>query len=112
MIYYHLGIVNSGIMVVTLLLFSILTSLLYLRFGLLSAIGIHFAWNSLQYNIFSLNPRFVGLLDVDHISSSIISGGSFGPEAGLLMWVVLGVVIVVTLKTGSKKMSLKRERTI
>ena len=119
MIYYDLGMINSGIMVVTLLLFSILTSLLFLRFGLLSAIGIHFAWNSLQYNIFSLNPRFVGLLDVDHISSSIISGGSFGPEAGLLMWVVLGVGIVVMLKTGSqkmlmdnKKMSLKRERTI
>jgi membrane protease YdiL (CAAX protease family) len=95
--YYHVSITNGGIIVITMMLFSVLASLLYLRFGLLSAVGMHFSWNSMQYNIFSLQPRFTGLLDVDYTSASIISGGSFGPEAGLLIWVVLLIGIVALL---------------
>jgi len=69
--------------------FSLLTPLLYLIYGLLSAIGIHFGWNVMQYHEFSLRPRFIGLLDIKYTSESIIAGGTLGQEAGLVGEAVL-----------------------
>jgi hypothetical protein len=44
----------------------------------------------MQYHVFSLQPRFTGLLDIKCTSESIISGVTLGPEAGLL-----GVAVLV-----------------
>ncbi|MCD4815392.1 MAG: hypothetical protein K8R06_03205 [Methanosarcinales archaeon] len=55
----------------------------------MSAIGIHFGWNVMQYHEFSLQPRFIGLLDIKYTSESIIAGGTLGQEAGLVGEAVL-----------------------
>jgi len=71
---------------------------LYLISGLLLAIGIHFGWNVMQYHVFSLQPRFTGLLDIKYTSESIISGVTLGPEAGLLgVAVPVGGIVLILM---------------
>ena len=96
-------------MVITLLTFSLLTPLLYLVSGLLSAIGIHFGWNVMQYHVFSLQPRFKGLLDIKYTSKSIIAGGTLGQEAGLLGVAVLvgGIVLILMIRSQYKNQFIK-----
>jgi len=43
----------------------------------------------MQYHEFSLQPRFIGLLDIKYTSESIIAGGTLGQEAGLVGEAVL-----------------------
>jgi len=71
-----------------------------LSFGLLSALGIHFGWNVMQYHAFSLQPRFTDLLDIKYTSVSIIAGGTLGQEAGLLGIAVLvgGIVLILMIR--------------
>lgn len=95
MVYYKIDPLHIGIMAVTLLLFSVLASQLYLRFGLLSAIGVHFSWNVMQYHIMSMQSRSIGLLDVEYLSGEWLTGGNLGPEAGLLGILVLAVCVVL-----------------
>lgn len=93
-IYYRIAPEHGIIMFTTLLLFSVIASQLYLKFGLLSAIGVHFSWNVMQYYIFTMQSRSAGLLDVEYLSSMVVSGGGHGPEAGLLGVIVLAAGIV------------------
>lgn len=101
MIFHQMGPLHSGIMATVVLLFSVLASLLYLRYGLLSAVGLHLGWNAFQYNVFSMQSRFEGLLEVDYASWGILfSGGELGPEAGILGMIVMtaGVLVLLNLK--------------
>jgi membrane protease YdiL (CAAX protease family) len=66
------------------------------------ACGIHSAWNFAQGNLFGfevsgLNVEVGSLLDLNLKGNSLISGGSFGPEAGLCATFVLLVGILVIL---------------
>jgi uncharacterized protein len=75
-----------------------LLALLSLRWGLLSAIGFHFAWNFLQYNVYGLGlgGEFSSLLRLTGVGNILLNGGEFGPEASLpglvVVLVTLGVV--------------------
>jgi len=54
----------------------------------------------MQYHVFSLQPRFTGLLDIKYTSESIIAGGTPGQEAGLLGVAVLvdGIVLILMIR--------------
>ena len=68
--------------------------------NLWGACGIHAAWNWAQGNIFGLevsgNTTGVGsLVKMKLIGSNIITGGEFGPEAGLGVTTILVLAIIV-----------------
>ncbi|NOR48639.1 MAG: hypothetical protein GQ533_11445 [Methanosarcinaceae archaeon] len=73
------------------------------------AIGIHFGWNVMQYHVFSLQLRFTRLLDIKYTSENIISGGTQGPEAGLLGVAVPvgGIVLILMIKFQYKNQFIK-----
>ncbi|MEG2787210.1 MAG: type II CAAX endopeptidase family protein [Romboutsia sp.] len=68
------------------------------------ACGIHSAWNFAQGNLFGfevsgLNISVGSLFDFNLTGNNFISGGSFGPEAGLCssFVLILGIMIIVLL---------------
>ena len=63
----------------------------------------------MQYHVYSLQPRFTGLLDIKYTFESIISGGALGPEARLLGVVVLvgGIVLILMIKFQYKNQFIK-----
>ncbi len=73
----------------------------YVKTGSLALpVGIHFAWNFTQAQIFGLNVSgftpLVSIMKVKVNDNSLLTGGSFGPEGGLfiLVSVVLGLFLV------------------
>ena len=71
-------------------------------------IGIHIGWNFFEGVVFGFP---VSGLEISHIMHNtmhgpeIITGGKFGPEAGLILipGLVLGVIIVSLYSRGRKK---------
>lgn len=68
------------------------------------ACGIHSAWNFAQGNLFGfevsgLDINVGSLFDFNLTGNSLISGGSFGPEAGLCstLILILGIIIILFL---------------
>ncbi|CEP81244.1 type II CAAX endopeptidase family protein [Paraclostridium sordellii] len=68
------------------------------------ACGIHSAWNFAQGNLFGfevsgINVSIGSLLDLNLKGNPFISGGNFGPEAGLCSTVVLllGIILIFYL---------------
>lgn len=89
-IYFGLDIQRLTIAFMVVGLLGAIASIIYLNYGLLSAITFHFAWNFLQYNIFNLNRSEQGIMKTSYTGMNLLTGGSFGPEAG-----VLGLIIVI-----------------
>jgi membrane protease YdiL (CAAX protease family) len=88
-IYYGLD-TSRGIVAFSVIgLLGAIAAIIYLKYGLMSAIGFHFAWNFLQYNIFALSDIHLGLIKSRYMEPSIITGGNYGPEAG-----ILGLIVV------------------
>lgn len=76
-------------------------------------IGLHFAWNFTQAQIFGLNvsgfPPMVSLIKTTYLSKIEISGGNFGPEGGIviLLSVIMGLfmIFMISYKNKSKKIN-------
>lgn len=109
---------NPGINYVAMLnivLVGILLGLIVINTGSLwVACGIHSAWNFAQGNIFGLqvsgNDVGVGsIVDLNLVGNEFITGGQFGPEAGMVCSFVILVLIVIVLFL-SKRDSLKNIR--
>ncbi len=86
---------NTIIMFATIIAAGILLSLLYLAGGLKMSCGFHFSWNFFQYHIFSLRGGF-GIFGLTAANPEF-TGGSAGPEAGLLGFFVLVIGILIFL---------------
>ncbi|MDO9096955.1 MAG: CPBP family intramembrane metalloprotease [Candidatus Methanoperedens sp.] len=86
---------NTIIMFATIIAAGILLSLLYLAGGLKMSCGFHFSWNFFQYHIFSLRDGF-GIFGLTAAYPEF-TGGSAGPEAGLLGLFVLVIGILIFL---------------
>lgn len=74
--------------------------------GLWLPIGIHWAWNFTEGNIFGFNvsgtPESVRLFVPEISGPDLLTGGRFGPEASIVA-VLLGIALtIVFLKTGRK----------
>jgi membrane protease YdiL (CAAX protease family) len=85
---------NIIIMLLTIAIAEILLALCYLYDGLSMSIGFHFTWNFFQYHVYSLRQDFGGILKITS-DNQLITGGSFGPEAGLLGLVVVILAFIV-----------------
>lgn len=85
---------NIIIMLLTIAVAEILLALCYLYDGLSMSIGFHFTWNFFQYHVYSLRQDFGGILKIAS-DNQLITGGSFGPEAGLLGLIVVILAFVV-----------------
>ena len=69
--------------------------------------GMHTAWNFAQGNIFGfevsgINVQVCSIFDLNLVGNDVISGGVFGPEAGLISTFVLLVGIVIVLMLDKK----------
>jgi membrane protease YdiL (CAAX protease family) len=96
-IYSGLDIQRLTIAFMVIGLLGAIASIIYLNYGLLSAITFHFAWNFLQYNIFNLN-RGQGIMKTSYTGMNMLTGGSFGPEAGLLGLIIVMLALIVLIK--------------
>ncbi len=82
--------------VLNLLLVSFLFGIIFVRFGLLAAIGFHYGWNLMQWPIlgYPMYHRNVGrLLQTKALKREWLSGGEFGPEYSVIATIVLGIFI-------------------
>ncbi len=91
-----IGKENVIIMLFTITIAEILLALCYLYGGLSMSIGFHFTWNFFQYHVYSLRQDFGGILKIipEH---ELITGGAFGPEAGLLGMFIVTLALVIVL---------------
>ncbi|MDQ0191272.1 CPBP family intramembrane metalloprotease [Alicyclobacillus cycloheptanicus] len=79
-------------------LVTIVFGLVYLQFGLVAAIGVHYGWNLMQWPIlgYPMYGRQVGRwLSTRATGPEWVSGGEFGPEYSVVASVLLGICIVV-----------------
>ncbi|WP_343337629.1 hypothetical protein TPELB_26130 [Terrisporobacter petrolearius] len=109
---------NPGINYVAMLnivLVGILLGLIVINTGSLwVACGIHSAWNFAQGNIFGFqvsgNDVGIGsIVDLNLVGNEFITGGQFGPEAGMVCsFVILALIVIMLFLT--KRDSLKNIR--
>jgi membrane protease YdiL (CAAX protease family) len=92
----------SRLAYVNLFLFGTFMSIIYIKIkNLWMGIGYHTAWNYFQGPIFGF---FVSGNNTDSIyriklvNPNIINGGSFGPEGGLIVTILLVISIFITCK--------------
>jgi membrane protease YdiL (CAAX protease family) len=98
----HLGNPNVKTMgLVNIFLVGLLFSYMYIRTkSLWMPIGYHFTWNYFQGNVFGFpvsgTTQSKGIYNIEAVNENILTGGSFGPEAGILATVVIiiGAVVV------------------
>ncbi len=101
---------NQGISLVAyinLFLFGVFMAGIYIKTkNLWMCIGYHTAWNYFQGPIFGFSVSGAetdSLYNARVISSNIINGGSFGPEGGLVVTMVLVISILITYKFSSHR---------
>lgn len=107
----HLGNPNVNyIAVLNIILVGLFYGLYVIKSNDLWAVcGMHSAWNFAQGNLFGfevsgLNVEVGSLIDLNLVGNDFISGGSFGPEAGLGATIVLlaGIAIIYILDKKGK----------
>jgi membrane protease YdiL (CAAX protease family) len=102
MLSFGAGPLSGAIAMANITAAGALLALLALRWGLLSAMGFHFAWNFLQYSVFGLglSGEFASLLRLSQGGNVLLTGGEYGPEASLagtvVIFATLGIVWYVS----------------
>jgi membrane protease YdiL (CAAX protease family) len=90
--------VSAAIALVTITAAGATLALLTMRWGLLSAMGFHFAWNFLQYSVFGIGlaGEFSSIVRLTGVGDILLNGGQYGPEASLpglaVILLTLGIV--------------------
>ncbi|SNQ60170.1 conserved membrane hypothetical protein [Candidatus Methanoperedens nitroreducens] len=100
-VYYRLDVSREIIALAVVGMIGVLLAMLYLAYGLMSTIGFHFAWNFLQYNVFALALTQPGLMDSRILKTNFLTGGSYGPEAGIMGFVVVFFALIIFIKKHS-----------
>lgn len=98
----HLGNPNvKTIGLFNIFLVGLLFSYMYIKTkSLWMPIGYHFTWNYFQGNVFGFpvsgTTQSKGFYNIAAVKENILTGGSFGPEAGILttLVIVIGVAVV------------------
>lgn len=98
----HLGNPNVNLVaILNIILVGLFFGLYVMKTNDLWAVcGMHSAWNFAQGNIFGfevsgLNVQVGTLVDLNLVGNDIVSGGVFGPEAGLCATIILITSILV-----------------
>jgi hypothetical protein len=104
----HVG--NNGfnvVSIISLILFSILLSLLFLKADNIWICGaLHSAWNFTQSYLFGFNVSGIDTSSILHFGQTtpnIINGGVYGPEAGLISLVITFLAIIFVWKVDINK---------
>lgn len=87
------SLAESAIALVSIFVASLLLTFLFVRWGLLAAIGFHFTWNLLQYNVFGFS-YLDSVLQLTKTGSTLLTGGIFGPEASIPGLIVVTATLV------------------
>lgn len=82
------------IMLLTIAVAEVLLAICYIYDGLSMSIGFHFTWNYFQYHVYSLRQDFGGILKITS-EHQLVTGGTFGPEAGLLGLLVVTLALII-----------------
>lgn len=105
---------NAGISFlsyVNLFLFALLAMYMTIKSGnLWMSIGFHITWNYFEGNVFGFlvsGNNANGLYTVKNTTTNIINGGSFGPEGGLAVTLVLALCAIFIWKFYNPKSSVK-----
>lgn len=90
----------SLISTVNIIFAGVVLGIPYLVTGKLAIpVGLHAAWNFFQGGIFGFpvsgSPHRSALLQIRETGPNLITGGSFGPEAGLMG--IMGLILIVIL---------------
>ncbi|VVB87315.1 CAAX protease self-immunity [uncultured archaeon] len=104
-IYYGLGFSNGIIAFAVVGMLGAVLGMLYVKQGLKAAIGFHFAWNFFQYNIFTMSYTQPGLFKSAYTGSGLLTGGSYGPEAGIPGLILIFFILVIFIKRYSKSLN-------
>ncbi|HEU5138445.1 MAG TPA: type II CAAX endopeptidase family protein [Bacillales bacterium] len=96
----HLGNPNASVVALAnIFIVGLLFAFMYIKTGnLWMPIGFHISWNYFQGNIFGFPVSGTaphGIYNIDSVRGALWSGGSFGPEGGLLATLLLGVGFLV-----------------
>lgn len=84
---------ESAIALLSIFTASIVLTVLFLKWGILAAIGFHFTWNFLQYHVFGLSSMDA-ILEIVKTGSPLLNGGVFGPEASIPGLIVISATLV------------------
>ena len=114
----HLGNPSSTLLsIFNLMIIGILFGIGYIYTGELAIpIGLHISWNFFQANIFGFPVSgqtypagIVSIFKIEQGGPEILTGGAFGPEAGLLglMVILLGIFLIYKWIRFRKNISLK-----
>lgn len=106
----HLGnpnVKSTGL--INIFLVGMLFSYMYIRTkSLWMSIGYHFTWNYFQGNVFGFpvsgTTQSKGIYNIISVKENILTGGKFGPEAGILVTIVIAVgIVVVWILTSNRR---------
>ena len=98
----------SFIAVINIILIGVFYGLYVIKTNDLWAVcGMHSAWNFAQGNLFGfevsgINVEVSSLMDLNLVGNDFISGGIFGPEAGIASTVVLLISIGILIYLDKK----------
>lgn len=104
-IYYGLDISRGALAFIVVGLLGAIASIIYLNYGLRSAIAFHFAWNFLQYNVFNLSENHQGIMEISLLGQNLLTGGSYGPEAGILGFIIVLFALIIIIKKYAKSLN-------
>ncbi len=99
----------SFIAVINIILVGVFYGLYVIKTNDLWAVcGMHSAWNFAQGNLFGfevsgINVKVSSLMDLNLVGNDLISGGIFGPEAGIAATVVLLLSIGILIYLDKKE---------
>lgn len=105
----HLGNPNvKTIGLLNIFLVGLLFSYMYIKTkSLWMPIGYHFTWNYFQGNVFGFHvsgtTQSKGVYNIEIVRENILTGGSFGPEAGILATIVIMIGVIIVWKLASYK---------
>ncbi|MCY6355867.1 CPBP family intramembrane glutamic endopeptidase [Clostridium sp. ZS2-4] len=110
-VFAALHLLNPNVKLIGILnifLVGMLFAYMYIRTNSLwMPIGYHFTWNYFQGSVFGFavsgTTEAQGIYNIASVNENIFTGGSFGPEAGILATVVLILGFVVVWKVTNKE---------
>ncbi len=83
---------ESAIALISIFTASLVLTVLFLKWGILAAIGFHFTWNFLQYHVFGFG-YMDSILEIAKTGSPLLNGGVFGPEASIPGLIVISATL-------------------
>ncbi|WP_424358811.1 lysostaphin resistance A-like protein [Methanocella sp. MCL-LM] len=100
--FLNAGPVEAGIALITIFTASIVMTVLFIKAGILAAIGFHFAWNFLQYHVFGFS-HMDAALEITKTGFTLLNGGIFGPEASVPGLIVVAATLAAVWYYYSRK---------